>query len=419
VGIGAIVVLAAILLFGATADSGLPGAPTTTVQAAFTNVGASLQVGDDVRENSYRVGRVSGLRYAGGEGIVTLQLDGHVPVYSDARAAIWDQSALAKKFVELDIGHPAAGPLGDQVISTGKDVNSADLDQLLDVLDQPTRDALASTLRQVGDGVAGHSQDLHDLLEHLPATLTDLGSISGALSNQNTDLPALLSGADQLAGALNGHEQQLSSLVRQLGATARALSVDGGQPLSNTLQGLPVTLADARASFDALNRPLDDVQSALVAIGPGAGSLGQATPDLRGVLTEGTVPLNKVPGVATLAQPAVTDLTTTLADARPLAPAVSTGLTDAALPVSILSEYTDQVVSFFVRIESMVSTSVGPGVHGARVGVAADGLAQAAGGVLPDMLQGQDAYPAPGKADGEKTLSPLNLVPPTVLSGGR
>ncbi|HWE90082.1 MAG TPA: MlaD family protein [Pseudonocardiaceae bacterium] len=420
VGIGGLVVLVLILLFGVTASSGLPGAPTTMVQAAFTNVGAPLQVGDDVRENSSRIGRVSALSYANGEGIVTLQLDGHVPVYSDARAAIWDQSALAKKFVEIDVGHPSAGLLGTQVLPPSRDVNSADLDQLLDVLDPPTRNALASTLRQVGDGVAGHSQDVHDLLEHLPATLTDVGGISTELSNQDTNLPALLSSADQLAGALNGHEQQLSSLVQQLATTVRALSVDGGQPLGNTLRDLPSTLTDARTSFTALNQPLDDVRSALLAIQPGAGSLGQATPDLRGVLTEGITPLNKVPGVATAAQPAVTDLTTTLADARPLAPEVSAGLTEAALPVSVLAEYTNQVVSFFERVESMVSTSVSPGVHGARVGVAADAIAQATGGVLPDVLQGQDAYPAPGsQADSDRTVSPLNLVPPTLLSGGK
>lgn len=409
IGTGGLTFLAVIVLFALTASSGLPGAPTTTVRAAFSNVGAPLTVGDDVRENSSRVGRVSDVRIDQGHAVVTLVLDGNVPVYSDARAAIWDQSALAKKFIELDRGHPDAGRLGDQVIAAEHNVDSADLDQVLDVLDPPTRAALSSTLKETGGGVAGHSQDLHDVLEHAPAILTGLGNTSAALSAPQTDLPALLQRADQLAGALQGHEQQLSDLVAQAGATMRAVGVDNGKPLQDSIKDLPGTLTDARAAFHALDKPLADTRAALVDVCPGVEALSAATPDLRGVLREAPVPLNRVPGVATTANPALADLTRTVADARPLVPAVSRGLTDAALPVNTLALYSDQVVEFFRRIESMVSTEVSPGVHGARVGVAA-GPGLVTGALLPNVLQGQDAYPAPGQADRERTWSPLNNV---------
>jgi phospholipid/cholesterol/gamma-HCH transport system substrate-binding protein len=318
---------------------------------------------------------------------------------------------LAKKFVELDRGHPSTGPLGDQIIASYRDVNSADLDQVLSVLDVPTRAALTTALQQLGGGAAGHSKDLHDLLEHAPVILTDLGSVSTALGSSQADLPALLQRADQLAGSLTGREQQIANLVQELGTTAGALSVDSGQPLQDTIRGLPATLSDARASFDALNPPLNDLQVALATLQPGVVSLGQATPDLRGILREGITPLNQVPPVATVATPAVVDLTQTMADARPLAPALSEGLVDLALPVNTLAAYSPQVLSFFQRVESMVSTSASPDVHAARVGVALEGLSALTGGVLKDPLLGQDAYPAPGQADGERTASPLNIVP--------
>ncbi|MFE2429302.1 MlaD family protein [Streptomyces sp. NPDC059373] len=419
IGVGGLLVVVAVVAFGIMAGSGLPGAPKTKVEAAFTDVGASLQVGDDVRENGSRVGRVSALRFdsAKGQGVVTLELNGHVHVYKDARAAIWDQSALAKKFVELDVGSSHAGPLGDEVIAAKKDVNSADLDQLLDVLDPPTRNALSSTVRQLGDGTAGHSQDLHDVLQHLPATLDDLGRTSDALAAPDADLPALLQTADRLSGSLDGHEKQLADLVQQLGTTAKALSVDRGAPLQTTIQDLPATLTDARTSFDSLDHPLDNVNSTLVSVSSGAKSLGKATPDLRYVLRSGRTPLNKVPGVSKVAQPAVGDLTTTVSNARPLAPELATALRDAATPLGVLAPYSTQVVTFFERIESMVSTEVAPGVHGARVGLAVEGLSAGTGGVIKDPLQGQDAYPAPGAADGEKTVSPLDDIPGLLLGG--
>ncbi|HEY2057347.1 MlaD family protein [Amycolatopsis sp. NBC_01480] len=411
IGLVGLAVLAVTILFGMTASSGVPGAPKTVVRAAFHNVGAPLKVGDDVRENSSRIGRVADLRYDGRQAVVTLELDGTVPVYADARAAVWDQSALAKKLVELDRGHAGAGPLGDRVIPPDRNVDSADLDQVLDVLDGPTRDALTGTVREAGDGAAGHSQDLHDFLEHAPAELTGIGTTAGALTAPAADLPALLLRADQLAGSFQGHQQQLADLVKQAGDTAGALVVDNGKPLQDTVGKLPGTLTDAKAALDSLSRPLADLHGTLAAVRPGAQALGQATPDLRGVLREAPAPLGAVPGVAQKAGPALADLTGVLADARPLAPALSRGLVDLASPVNTLAQYSTQVVEFFRRIESMVSTEVSPGVHGARVGVAVEGLSAATGGLLPDPLQGQDAYPAPGQADREHTGSPVNILP--------
>ncbi|NKQ55481.1 MCE family protein [Amycolatopsis sp. K13G38] len=411
IGAGGLAVLALILLFGVTASSGMPGTPKTVVRAAFHNVGAPLKVGDDVRENSSRIGRVSAVDYDGTQAVVTLELDGTVAVYSDARAAVWDQSALAKKFVELDRGHAQAGPLGDHPIPADRDVDSADLDQVLDVLDPPTRDALAGTVRQVGGGAAGHSQDLHDLLEHLPAELNGLGTVAGSLSAPEADLPALLARADQLAGSIAGHTQQLADLVGQAGDTADAVATDSGKPLQDTIKDLPGTLAGARGALDSLDKPLTDVHGALTTARPGLAALGRATPDLRGVLREAPTPLNEVPGVARAAEPALRDLTATVADARPLAPEFSRGLVDAALPLNTLAPYSTEVVQFFRRIESMVSTEVAPGVHGARVGVAVEGPSILTGGALKDPLQGQDAYPAPGQADGEHTQSPVNILP--------
>jgi phospholipid/cholesterol/gamma-HCH transport system substrate-binding protein len=411
VGIAGIAVIALVLMFGITASSGIPGVPTTVVKAAFSNVGASLKVGDDVRENGSRIGRVSAMDSDGRRGVVTLELDGGgVPVYADARAAVNDTSALAKKFVELDRGHEQAGPLGEQVIPENRNADSGDLDQVLNTLDPATRDALTGTLREAGSGAAGHSRDLHDLLEHAPAILDGTGTITSALASKEADLPSLLQRADQLAGSLHGHEEQLSTLVDQAGATMRAVGVDDGKPLEDTVQQLPATLESARGTFDALNKPLDDTEAALAGLRPGLADLGKATPDLRGVLTGGRAPLDKVPGVAGLAQPAVEDLTATVRDARPLIPVVSRGLTDVANPVNTLAAYTNEVAAFFQRLESMTSTSVSPGVHGARVAPSVGG-ALLTGGVLPHLLEGQNPYPAPGQADRDHTASPLNALP--------
>ncbi|MGW0891146.1 MlaD family protein [Saccharopolyspora sp. NPDC002578] len=413
-GLGGVVVLGGFVFIGVTASSGLPGAPVTTVRAEFDEVGASLKVGNDVRENSTRIGEVSDLSYENGHAVATLELDGNVPVYEDAKAQVWDQSALAKKFVEIDRGHQGSGRLGDRAIPAERNVGSADLDNVLDALDPMTRDALTSTLREVGSGGAGHGQDLNDIAGKAPGILRGLGNTSGALSDPQTDLPGLLNRADDLVGSLHGRERELAGLVREIGDTAGAAAVDDGAPLQDSLRALPATLSDTRAALNSLDEPLSDVHSAVSDIRPGASALGSATPDVRGVLREGPEPLNMVPGVADKAEPAVEDLTQTVADARPLVSPLSRALSDAAPPVNTLAQYSPEVVAFFRNIESMVSTSVAPGVHGARVGVAAH-PAIADGGLIKDPLQGQDPYPAPGEVYKQRT----GLLPNILTGGGQ
>jgi phospholipid/cholesterol/gamma-HCH transport system substrate-binding protein len=410
VGLGGLGVIALVVLLALTANSGLPGVPTTDVTAAFRNVGASLKVGDDVRENGVRVGRVSSLRYDGRRALATLELTGDSPVHADARAAVADTSALAKKFIELDRGHPQAGPLGRRPIPETRTTNSADLDTVLNVFDPKTRAAMAGTLRQTGGGAAGHSRDLHDLLEHAPSMLGGVGTISSTLASRQADLPALLHQADQLAGTMSGHTEQLGSLVRRAKDTMRAVGADHGRPLSSAIGQLPGTLADASRGFDALDRPLQDTQAALAGLRPAAADLGAATPDLRGVLREARRPLDLVPGVAGAARPALGDATAAVRDARPLAPPVSRALVDVAGPVTWLSSYRSEIVEFARRFESMLSTETAPGVHGARMLPSVDG-ASVTGGLLPHALEGSTPYPPPGTVDSYRAPSPLNSSP--------
>ncbi len=393
-------VLAAILYLTFKAQTGLPFAPTTTVRASIDNV-HSLRVNDGVREMSRRIGRVSKIEYVNGAALVTMELDGNVDVYRDAHAEIWDVSALATKFVELDLGTRGTGRLGDRPIDATRNVDSADLYQLLDVLDQPTRDAATRMVRELGGGAAGHSSDLQDLLKTAPALLDDIGTVSQALASNQADLPALLQNVDRLAGRLDGREQEIASLVDQSDQTLRAVSVDAGKPLAGTLDRLPATLDTAKHALDALNAPLADTASAVRALEPGAAALTESEADVRGVLVEGVPVAGKVPGVAEQAIPAVEDLTHTVADARPLAPQVRQAIGDLLTPLRVLAPYAPEIGQLFVRGHSFVSEGPVPGIRYARLGVD-PGLATVTGGLLPSGNYYQNQYPRPGEASRDR-----------------
>lgn len=396
VGVGLLCAVALAGYVALTAKAGTPLSRHTRVKAAFSDVG-QLSAGDDVRRDSVRIGQVGAIDYSGSQAVVTMELSAHETVHADARAAMWDQSALGQKFVELDPGSAAAGPLGDRVIPRSRTVSAMDIDQLLDVFDAPTRDATGSAVRELGTGAAGHSKDLHAFLTGAPSLLGDLGTLSDSLASPRTDLPALLGSAHRLSAQLAGRPDRLRELVRNTNTTLQAVGADGGAPLSKTVGALPDTLTSVRRLHDDLLQPLSDAQSALTTLGPGARSLGAATPDLRGVLTGGVTPLRKVPKVAASADPAIDALSTTFHDARPLVPRLDRALAGLNPFITALAPYSVDI----------------PGLAAGGAGFTNDrfydqrGLVFGAVRILPVIAPGSvagllpegfDPYPAPGTA---------------------
>lgn len=398
-----LVVFALALQLALTADKGLPGATYTLVDADVPDVGA-LRQGDDVRVASVRVGRVKDVRLVDGTPRVTLQLDGTREVYRDAAAeaktvTVASRSALGQKYIALTPGTPAAGRLLESdVIPPKRTAGSQELSDLLDVLDAPTRDALGSTVREVGGGSGGHAQDLRDVLKAAPDMLPDLATVSKALSaNDGADLTALLTTADRLSSRFAGRQQQLSELLGRLDTTMRAVAVDEGKPLDDVVQRAPATLKAARSGLQSLQAPLKDLHAGMSQLVPGARALGQATPDLRGVLREALPPLGKVPDVGRQAEPALTDLTKTVDDARPLAPRLTQTFGSAERFLRVLAPYAPEVSGWFTNWAAALSHGDANG-HFLRLSLLFSEESVLGQGGLRDPLSARNPYPAPGEA---------------------
>lgn len=396
IGIVGLAVVAVAIVIGIRPLLGgeLTGLPYTYVTATFADVG-TLKPKLQVRENSVVVGKVADVRYENHHAVVTLRLDGHEPIYRNASAKILDESALAQKFVNLDPGTPDAGPMGTGVIDeTRSENNASNLDELLNVFDPETRANLQTAVQALGTGLAGHGQDINGAVRAAPGMLGDLGQVSTALTAPDARVPALLASADRLTGQFGGHDQQLSDLVRDADTTLRAVQIDGGRPLSNTLQDLPPTLRDARTALQALNKPLADVQSAFSTLQPGAAALGQATTDIRGVLREAVPPLDEVPDVADMAKPAVEDLTDAMTNLQPVAPQLRETLGHTKTLLAGLSPYSYDIGRFFGQ-QDLLSGEFAPDKHYLSAELPFPGLYNAS---LPDPLANKDPYPAPNHA---------------------
>ncbi len=394
--------LFASLVFAFVSHKGLPGRHYDYATAAFEFVPPSLRPGMDVRVKGVRVGQVHDISYDADEARVKMQYRG-VDVRRDATVRLRSRSSLGgQKFVEIDPGTKAAGPLGGGVIGKGRTESLIGLDESVEFLDEDARSALAAAVRELGAGAGGHGEDLNDLLAAAPDLLADLNTTGTALTADEARLAVFLAASERLAGRFSGREAQLEALIGQLGRTLAAVGVDEGGPLRETVKRLPGTLAEATPTLTDLQATAAALTGAMQDLGPAAAALGLATPDLRAALRESVPTLRRFPGVNDLAVPAVDSLATAMSDARPLAPALRRAFGLAASPLAVLAPYAADfnLLANGLRDSSGQSDANGNFLRILGIVIGADNYT----GALPPDIQGanpavnRNPYPAPGQA---------------------
>jgi phospholipid/cholesterol/gamma-HCH transport system substrate-binding protein len=406
VGFAVVAVLIGVAWVGGIVQTGgaLPARNYTEVKAHFEDVGV-LKPGKEVKQNGLRVGTVSKVALVDGLAEVTLRLDGNVDVYQDATAFVGNFSALGKKYVGFDPGTKASGELGSTPIGVDATKDSSALEDALSAFDPKTRTALRNAVGSLAVGTAGHSDDLNAVLAASPHLLEDLEVVMKAAGSKDADITGLLIKADQLVNRFNGRSEQIEQLVTNADRTVEALGVDEGKPLEDTIAKLPAALDSTGQALDDLYAPLGDAEVALRNLEPGARSLGAATPDLRGFLRESPKALDRVPGVAKSADPALESLTKTIADARPLVKPLSKSLDSLAELLDGLLPYVPDVGRFFSQNDLLSGTLSGDDSrHYFAAQLTGVGLFSVGG--LPDPLYQSEPYPCPGgKAWNKSTIT--------------
>ncbi|MDT7657361.1 MAG: phospholipid/cholesterol/gamma-HCH transport system substrate-binding protein [Pseudonocardiales bacterium] len=428
-GAGVLIFFFALVTLSLISQQGLPFAPRTTVKAAFEDVG-SLRTGDDVRIANIRVGYVQQVDLVDATNapngqsklaVAILRLDGERPVYKNAQAitaSVGARSALGQKFVELNPGDPSAGLLpADAVVPAVHTVGAQEISDVLSVLDEPTRQAIGSFVRNVGGGLAGHGRDFNLAAAAFPDVLPDLGTVSDAFSNNGgRDTASLLRSTNELSVSFIGRQEQIGQLLGKLDKTFAGFNADNGAPLAQTLQTAPDSLRQTRAALQSLDGPLANTAVAAKDLQPGGDALGRATPDFRGFLVDSRSPLDKVPGVSDDARGPIDDLKGTFEDAQPLAPMLTDAFGRGGALAQIISPFSPEASLFFTNATDALKVG-NDNYHALRVdtGVGHEQAFDAISAPIRDPLQSRDPYPAPGEA--AKQSQGLPGVPQTGRTG--
>jgi ABC-type transporter Mla subunit MlaD len=202
------------------------------------------------------------------------------PLPADTRVAVRTGSALGLKYLELKPGRSATGLAeGATLPLAAARPETVDLDEVLNVFDERTREAQSRNLAGLGGALAGRGPALNATLGSLPATLALLEPVGRNLAAPETRLGRFIRASAAAAAEAGPVGERQAQLFRALATTFEALAAS--QPgLGRTIERSPAALRQARQSLPAISGLIRHSTTLFAELRPGARTLVGLAPEL-------------------------------------------------------------------------------------------------------------------------------------------
>lgn len=363
---------------------------------------SNLVKSSDVMAAGVRIGKVADIHVDGDQAAVTMQLDsGPRPLHQGATVVVRYKTLLEETFLEVVDGTGPAIPDGAH-LPDGSGKPAVELNDVLNSLDQPTREALASSVRSLGAATADGHQSISAALTGLGEAARQGKDALGALAAQSDDLRKLTGDAASLVAALDSRQGQIAQLVTDA-EQLTSVTAGGKGDIEAVMRRLPGLLDSARTASTGLSdlskslAPIaanlktaaPDVSAALRELPQTAADLRGLLPSLNGVLDGAPATLARVPVVA--------------GDATALIPPVDIALRDVNPMLTYLRPYARELTGFFVNFGQSLNTQ-----NGVLKMVLVANEQSARGLPLttnPPVFDRTNPYPAPGSLNDPRPFS--------------
>jgi len=186
-----------VLVFGIGANNN-GGGSGYKVRAIFDFVRAVP--GEDVKVAGAKVGKIDSLHVTpDNKAAVVLRIDdaGFTPFHTDAHCTIRPQSLIGETFAECSPGSSNAPLLpkiqkgdgkGQHLLPLSHTSSPVDIDEINDIMREPTRERLAILINEFGTALAGRGKDLNAAIHRANPALRDTDKVLAILANQNRTL---------------------------------------------------------------------------------------------------------------------------------------------------------------------------------------------------------------------------------------
>ena len=219
-----------------------------------------LYPGSDVLIAGAKAGSVQDITLDGNQTLVTIVLDdAHAPVHTDARVTVRPKSLLGEKYVALEPGTADALSSGARLPQT-QVARAVDLQDVVNSLDQPTREKLRTLVISLGGGLAGRGLDTNQTLSYGRQDLDHLAAITDTLAARDQDLEKVIQGLDQVTAELakSDRRSELGALIKNSHTLLHSLSQQDAQ-IKATLAAANAALSRSDTSLAGTAAQLNDI----------------------------------------------------------------------------------------------------------------------------------------------------------------
>ncbi len=294
-----LVVLVAVFL-AYNANQGLPFVPTYELKAEVPSA-ANLVRGNDVRIGGSRVGFVSAITPQTNDdgvtvAVLTLTLEKSVaPLPRDSTLIIRSRSALGLKYVEITRGTDARGYAdGSTIPISAATPRPVELDEVLSMFDDKTREGAAAATTGFGDALAGRGESINTAIGSFKPLLRDVIPVAQNLSSPETDLRGFFRALGNTAAIVAPAAEDQAELFVNLDITFRALREVSPFIKESIVEGVPAL--DAGIRDFPIQRPfLRNSELLFRDLRPGAAALRTYAPTIADALEEGAKVLPRTP----------------------------------------------------------------------------------------------------------------------------
>jgi virulence factor Mce-like protein len=300
--VGAVTVMITVVavFLAYNANSGLPFVPTYNISAEVPNA-FKLVPGNEVRIGGVRVGQINEIKpqqEEDGETLAVLQMEldpdvEELPV--DSTTIVRARSSLGLKYLEIVRGTSSEGyPAGSVVPVEAATPEPVDIDDFLDMFDEPTRVAIQENLFEFGNAVAGRGPDLNAALGSLPGALEVLQPVMENLGARDTQLERFLVALSATAAEVAPVAEQQAQMFANLDTTFTALA-RVAPAIQETITETPPTFATATATLPTIRPFLANSAGLFTQLQPGVRELTAAAPEIADSLEAGIPALRESP----------------------------------------------------------------------------------------------------------------------------
>lgn len=354
---------------------------------------SNLVRSSSVMSAGIKIGQVADLTLDGKRAHVVMELDReHAPIHQGAKVNVRFKTLLGESFLEITDGKGAA-VAEEAKLPAGSGVPAVEPNDVLNSLDQPTRDALGRMVRSLGAATEGRRDDLSAALSGLGAVGRQGRDALDSLADQSKDLRKLTGDAATLVAALDTRQGQIAQLVSDANAVTKVTAGDRGR-IEALMRRLPGLLRSARSASTGLDQL--------------AGKLAPVARNLRGAAPELTAALKQLPataedlrgllpaldGALDAAPPTLRRVPAVAGDARALLPPLDVALRDVNPMLAYLGPYDREITGFFTNFGQALNSE--NGLIKVMLVFSEKSLRGLPASTNPPLIQRSNPYPAPG-----------------------